>query len=77
MPSARARSEISRDHLIERLGARFEHRVTLVVGGAGIGKSTLLAQIREDRDALVTCTSMDSQPHRLFGRLLTALGSPA
>ncbi len=77
MPSARARSEISRDHLIERLGARFEHRVTLVVGGAGIGKSTLLTQIREDRDALVTCTSMDSQPHRLFGRLLTALGSPA
>jgi LuxR family maltose regulon positive regulatory protein len=48
-PSPRSPS-LTRPRLLRALLGRWEHRVTLVVGGAGLGKTTLLAQaIAENR----------------------------
>jgi len=48
-PSPRPRS-LTRPRLLRALLGRWEHRVTSVVGGAGLGKTTLLAQaIAENR----------------------------
>src|SRR6476659_5221537 len=36
--------ELARPHLVERLAARWDKSLTLVVAGPGFGKSTVLAQ---------------------------------
>lgn len=67
---------VRRDDLIERLLGRFDARVTTLVGGAGIGKTTALAQaLRVDGDRIdvwYPCTSADRVAGRLVRRLTDA-----
>ncbi len=62
---------------------RFDQPVTLVVAGAGFGKTTALAQsIRANHaaprgiDAWVACESGDEDVGRLSSAILAALGVP-
>ncbi|HEY7483507.1 MAG TPA: BTAD domain-containing putative transcriptional regulator [Streptosporangiaceae bacterium] len=73
--------EVSRLRLLERLRGRFEHPVTVVVAGAGFGKTTVLAQaVRENLlaprgiDAWVSCEPDHQDPARLARSILAALG---
>jgi DNA-binding SARP family transcriptional activator len=72
---------VLRGRLVERLRARFEHRLTVIEAGAGFGKSTLLSQaIHENRieqlgiDVLLRVAETDRRPAHLLEGLATALG---
>jgi len=74
-------TELVRSRLVELATRRFSVPVTVVVAGAGFGKSTLLAQaIRANvaeprgRDAWVSCEPGDGDAEHLAAALLTALG---
>lgn len=66
-------STVLRRELIDRLSGRFDARLTTVVGGAGVGKTTLLGQaLRSDGDRVdvwVPCTPADRDSTRLLTRV--------
>ena len=71
---------ITRPRLLRALLARWEHRVTSVIGGAGLGKTTLLAQsIAENRlaprgdDVWLGVQPSDADADSLARDVLTAL----
>ena len=70
---------IARPRLRDALEQRFEVALTLVVGGGGVGKTTLLAQCLTDQpdrvDVWLTAVEADD-PERLLARALLALGRP-
>ncbi|CCH33041.1 BTAD domain-containing putative transcriptional regulator [Actinosynnema sp. NPDC047251] len=72
--------EVTRLRLVRRLARRWEHPVTLVVAGAGFGKTTALVQavrahLLEPRgvDAWVSCAPVHESAEHLAGALLDAL----
>lgn len=74
--------ELPRLRLVDRLRARWSRPVTLVVAGAGFGKTTALAQavranLLEPRgiDVWVTCGPDHEDAPRLAAAILTALGT--
>lgn len=71
------RSVVERQRLIDRLQRRFDVRLTLLTGGAGCGKTTLLAQAMSTEghhvDVWVPCRSLDSDPARLAARVCDVL----
>ena len=74
--------ELERRHLLDRLDARWQHPVTIVVAGAGFGKSTLLAQaVRANAleprgiDVWYSCTPGDVDADGLGAALLAAVGA--
>jgi hypothetical protein len=74
--------ELERRGLLDRLNARWQHPVTVVVAGAGFGKSTLLAQaVRANAleprgiDLWYSCTPGDVDVDRLGADLLAAVGA--
>lgn len=68
---------IERPRLVDQLAGRFEHRLTLVVGGGGSGKTSLLAQaVRsagDDLDVVHPCTAADRDDARLLASLGAAV----
>ena len=68
---------IARPRLRDALEQRFEVSLTLVVGGGGVGKTTLLAQCLTDQpdrvDVWLSAVEADD-PERLLARALLALG---
>lgn len=68
---------ITRRRLLDRLEGRFDVPLTIVVGGGGIGKTTLLAQALTDQpdrvDVWLTAVEADDRD-RLYARLLNGLG---
>ena len=82
-PTVRA-GLIERPRLVARLGERFERRLTVVVAGAGYGKTTLLAQAMRDNgldprgvDAWVQLGALDRTPAHLLTVLAEAVaGEP-
>ncbi|MDJ0770602.1 MAG: BTAD domain-containing putative transcriptional regulator [Ilumatobacter sp.] len=70
------RAVVHRQRLIDQLRRRFEARLTLVVGGAGCGKTTLLAQAMESEaeqiDVWYPCEAADRVTDRLLAGLLAA-----
>lgn len=69
-----------RPRLLELAGARWSHRVTVIVAGPGFGKSTLLAQLSAEHrlsprgtEVLVACAPGDADPRALTARLLAAV----
>jgi DNA-binding SARP family transcriptional activator len=71
-----------RGRVLEALSARFEVPVTVVVAGAGFGKTTALAQaIRANEasprgvDAWIACEPGDEDAGRLASAILAALGA--
>src|SRR5690349_13016841 len=82
-PPALAR-ELARPHLVRRLADRWEVPVTVVVAGAGFGKSTLLAQAcRADAaappgiQAWVSCDRDDDRDATLAAAIHAAIGGGA
>ncbi len=80
-PPSPLRDELVRVRLVEALVGRFDVPITVVVAGAGFGKTTALAQaIRandaEPRgvDAWVACEPGDEDAGRLCSAILSALG---
>ena len=78
------RSLVLRPRLLEVLGGRFDRRLTVVVGGAGFGKTSVLVQALQQNqldtrglDVWLGCTSGDSAAHALASGLLAALGVDA
>ena len=74
--------ELERRRLLDRLDTRWQHPVTVVVAGAGFGKSTLLAQaVRANAleprgiDLWYSCTPGDVDADRLGADLLAAVGA--
>jgi DNA-binding SARP family transcriptional activator len=74
--------ELVRAHLLGALAARFDAPVTVVVAGAGFGKTTMLAQaIRANEaaprgiDAWVACEPGDEDAGRLAMAIVSALGA--
>ncbi len=74
--------ELERRRLLDRLDARWQHPVTVVVAGAGFGKSTLLAQaVRANAleprgiDVWYSCTPGDVDADGLGAALLAAVGA--
>jgi LuxR family transcriptional regulator, maltose regulon positive regulatory protein len=79
-PPPALHDELVRTRLLEQLGRRFSVPLTTIVGGAGFGKSTLLAQaIRSNRadpcgiDAWVSCEPDDGDAEHLVRAVLAAL----
>ncbi len=82
----RAGEGVARPRLTARLSARFETRLTLVIGGAGLGKSTALAEAAAANrldpiglDVWISLTEADAEPAVLAAGLTEALdlGPPA
>jgi DNA-binding SARP family transcriptional activator len=80
-PPPALHGEIVRTRLLDRLANRFSVPVTVVVAGAGFGKSTLLAQaIRANQaeplglDAWVSCEPGDGDAEHFANAVLAALG---
>lgn len=76
----RAGEGVARPRLTARLGARFETRLTLVIGGAGLGKSTALAAAAADNrrdpighDVWISLTEADADPAVLAAGVTEAL----
>ncbi len=74
---------VPRPRLLRELSLRFEQRLVTICAGAGLGKTTLLAQAVSEnaldprgRDCWVTCEAADSSPSVLLDALLRSLGSP-
>src|SRR5690349_14263060 len=72
---------LTRLRLLHALLQRWEHRVTFVTGGAGLGKTTLLAQaLRENRlaprgdDVWLAAEPHDDDAAHLCADLVAALG---
>jgi LuxR family transcriptional regulator, maltose regulon positive regulatory protein len=83
VPPSPLQGEIVRPRVLESLAARFDQPVTVVVAGAGFGKTTALAQaIRANSaaprgiDAWVACEPGDEDAGRLSRAILAALGVP-
>lgn len=83
-PPIPARPPVRRPRLVEVLARRFESRVVVLVGGAGFGKSTLLAEaVRHNleaphgEDVWVGCEPADSDAEHLVAGLAAAMGVPA
>jgi DNA-binding SARP family transcriptional activator len=79
-PPALGSTAVLRPRLIEPLSRRFDVRLVTVEAGAGLGKTTLLAQAADEnrlsprgRDAWLTCEPADSSPSVLLGALLRAV----
>jgi LuxR family transcriptional regulator, maltose regulon positive regulatory protein len=75
---------LRRPRLLEVMRRRFDVRLTVVVGGAGYGKSTLLAQAVEENafdplgtDVWLLCDRRDRLPAHLIAGLSTALTGSA
>ncbi|WP_309114262.1 BTAD domain-containing putative transcriptional regulator [Saccharothrix sp.] len=75
--------ELPRLRLVDRLAGRWERPVTVVVAGAGFGKTTVLAQavrahLLEPRgvDVWVDCAPVHESAEALAGALLDALPGP-
>lgn len=73
-----------RPRLLSTLRGRFERRVTVVVGGPGFGKTTLLAQAVAENsldplgiDCWVRCEADDAVASVLAGAISAALGVPS
>jgi len=77
--SARGRLPISRPRVRKLLAAAWQRRVTLVVAGAGYGKTTALAEVAAmGASAWVRVKPADAQAESLAARIAFALGeSPA
>lgn len=80
-PPVPSPGEVVRAALVEQLARRFGVPLTVVVAGAGFGKSTALAQairanLADPRgvDAWVACEAGDGDAHRLAGAMIDALG---
>jgi ATP/maltotriose-dependent transcriptional regulator MalT len=76
------RALVLRPRLLEVLGGRFERRLTVLVGGAGFGKTSLLVQALDQngldpqgQDVWLGCTSGDGSAPALSAGLLAALGA--
>jgi LuxR family maltose regulon positive regulatory protein len=74
-------AELVRSRLLDRISRRFEVPITVVVGGAGFGKSTVLAQaIRANQadprgvDAWLSCEPGDGDAASLADALVDAIG---
>ena len=74
-------AELVRSRLLDRIGRRFEVPITVIVGGAGFGKSTVLAQaIRANQadprglDAWLSCEPGDGDAVCLADALVAAIG---
>lgn len=70
-PSSQSkRPLIPRPRLVARIAQRFERRLTIVVGGGGAGKTTILQQAVEAEtdhiDVVHSCTAVDRDPGRLL-----------
>jgi DNA-binding SARP family transcriptional activator len=72
--------EVARPRLVARLGERWERPVTLVVAGAGFGKTTALAQAVRAHllaprgiDAWVSCEAAHEDPVLFAGTLIRAV----
>jgi DNA-binding SARP family transcriptional activator len=81
LPPSALQDELVRVRLVEALSARFDVPVTLVVAGAGFGKTTALAQAMRANDAAprgidawVACEPGDEDAGRLSSAILSALG---
>jgi LuxR family transcriptional regulator, maltose regulon positive regulatory protein len=79
-PPQPARSLLRRSQLLRRLDARWDKRITLLLAGAGFGKTSLLAQaVEENRqaprgdDRWFGCGPGDTDPVRLAEGLAMAL----
>ena len=76
---------IDRPRLLARLAARFSHRLTVLVGAGGTGKTTLVRQAAaaepRDLDIVHPCTPGDRDPdhllHALLDEVALAVGMPA
>src|SRR5262245_9261543 len=80
-PPPALHGELVRSRLLEQMARRFAVPVTVVVAGAGFGKSTLLAQaIRANQaeplglDVWVSCEPGDGDAEHLAHAVLAALG---
>jgi DNA-binding SARP family transcriptional activator len=74
---------VLRPRLLTGVGRRFDLRLVTVEAGAGLGKTTLLAQavgenrlIGRGRDCWLTCEPADASASTLLGALLEAIGAP-
>jgi DNA-binding SARP family transcriptional activator len=70
---------LPRPRLVERLSGRFDVSLTVVLGGGGVGKTTVLAQALADgtdhHDVWVSATPADDAAS-LWRRVLAGLGHP-
>ncbi|HEX4906091.1 MAG TPA: BTAD domain-containing putative transcriptional regulator [Acidimicrobiales bacterium] len=80
-PPSPTPAAVLRPRLLEPLARRFEARLVTVEAGAGLGKTTLLAQAVSEnrlaprgRDVWLTCDPADASASILLGDLLLALG---
>jgi LuxR family transcriptional regulator, maltose regulon positive regulatory protein len=81
LPPSPLQTEVVRTQVLEALTRRFDVPITIVVAGAGFGKTTALAQaIRANDaaprgiDAWVSCEPGDEEAARLSAAILAALG---
>ena len=73
---------VRRPRLLDELRRRFERRLTVVVGGAGFGKTTLLAQALAEnqmdpfgQDMWLQLTDRDRRPEHLLAGFADAFGA--
>ncbi|HTT89274.1 MAG TPA: LuxR C-terminal-related transcriptional regulator [Acidimicrobiales bacterium] len=68
---------VSRSRLLDRLDQGWQHRLTLVVGTAGAGKTVLLADWLARRPdwpaAWLSCDAADADPFRFFAAIIESL----
>ena len=82
-PPPTLRGELVRSRLLAELSHRFDVPLTVVVAGAGFGKTTALAQaVRANQaaprgvDAWISCEPGDEDARRLSLAIVAALGGP-
>ncbi|HKY65970.1 MAG TPA: hypothetical protein VJM49_06355, partial [Acidimicrobiales bacterium] len=81
-PPRPGRPLVKRSDLLRRAQSRWEHPVSVVVGGAGFGKSSLLVQACDENrlaprgdDCWLGCDAGDADPRTFALGLATALGA--
>ncbi len=81
-PPAALAGEVARGRLLSVLAGRFERPVTMLVAGAGFGKTTLLAQAMRQNlaapvgiDAWVSCQPDDEDPVQFAATCCRAIGT--